>query len=479
MRLLQVRGLSKRFDGQLVLDGISFELHEGECVVLRGSNGSGKTTLLNILSGLVQPDEGRLSADGSVFEYVGGKCLNERLSQTRLAMRGVTRSWQDVRLFRSLSLVDNLNVAAPDQLGERLLPPLLQSRSVIAAEGTVRTRSVDLLARFGITGITGPLLVKPGESVSLGESKRVAIARACRASSRVLLLDEPLSGLDAGGISAVVRLLERLTREERIGLIVVEHETTVHHLSEVASQTWWLANGRLTGGPPHDRPGSESAQFFSNWLGRASSGVLVQRSTLPNGARLSIAAPAAASMVPPSLEVNSVVLKRQGRAIAPPLSFSLPHGSLAVLEAPNGWGKTSLADTLTGALPLGGGHVAMEGRVLDDLKPWTRRRAGLSLLQSRSSFFPGLTVADALKSVGAGVPESLARFRHRVVSSLSGGERQRVLLAAAQGGPPVKVSVWDEPYLGLDESGLVDLFDLVKTRPDGQAVLVLVPGTVA
>src|ERR1039458_8271762 len=124
--VLSLRDLRKSFGGQIVLDGISAELHEGEVVLLRGDNGSGKTTLLNILSGNLEPDAGgiNLQANGRAehfqFPRRWWQEINpvDHFTPERVAREGVGRTWQDVRLFNKLTLIDNIAVASPRQTGE-------------------------------------------------------------------------------------------------------------------------------------------------------------------------------------------------------------------------------------------------------------------------------------------------------------------------------------------------------------------------
>jgi branched-chain amino acid transport system ATP-binding protein len=124
--LMRAEGLRKSFGGQTVLDGVSLDLKQGEVVLLRGANGSGKTTLLNILTGNLEPDAGRIqlftNGETEQFDFPRSwwQELNplDRFLPERLAQEGVGRTWQDIRLFSTQSLQDNIAVATPDQIGE-------------------------------------------------------------------------------------------------------------------------------------------------------------------------------------------------------------------------------------------------------------------------------------------------------------------------------------------------------------------------
>lgn len=495
--LLEVRNVSKSFGGVEVLVDTSFDIKAADFIVLRGANGSGKTTLLNILSGLLRPDSGAimLYRNGVVIDgfHFGERGRSSgRFSLMALARAGVLRSWQGIRLFSSLSLLDNLNVAVPTQMGERLLPALFRRRAVHDRERSVSVASLQMLSSFGLDSLVGnggdhlsavradhdAGRVATGAGVSLGEAKRVALARACRGDSRILLLDEPLSGLDARGIRSVIQLLRVLNREHGIAMLVVEHESTVKHLSDLASEVWALEGGRVA----HDRAGTDAAPeaaFVARWRYAVTRGGEVARTAaLPRGARISVIAPPDGPTQAEGLAVRGLCIVRAGRPVLPPLSFTVPRGAVAILEAPNGWGKTSLVEAVGGLLPVQSGEVIMDGVHLNENDACHRRRRGLTLLQSRGTSFPKLKVREALEVSRVRLPPPyLDAVLHRTISSLSGGERQRLLFACSQGGDDVRLNLWDEPFSGLDASGIDLLTEAVRRRPADQTYLIVLPAS--
>ena len=225
--VLSISDLRKSFGGQVVLDGVAVDLREGEVVLLRGDNGSGKTTLLNILTGNLEPDSGtihlRPNGQEETFRFPRKwwESLNpfDHFTPERVASEAVGRTWQDVRLFPTLTLSDNIAVAKQRQSGENPFRALVPGLSSGEGETSNRLASSTMLAGLGLAGREE----SSGDRISLGQSKRVAIARAVQAGARILFLDEPLSGLDAAGIEAALGLLSALARNERLTLVIVEH----------------------------------------------------------------------------------------------------------------------------------------------------------------------------------------------------------------------------------------------------------------
>jgi ABC-type branched-subunit amino acid transport system ATPase component len=189
--VLSVRNLVKRFGGQTVLNGVSVDLKEGEIVLLRGDNGAGKTTLLNILTGNLEPDQGTISVSLNSngvktrelfkFPHTFWTNLNpfNHFTPERIAREGVGRTWQELRLFTRSSLLNNIAVATPSQLGENQLMALMRRQAVRKQENEIQEQSKVMLWKLGLEGREN----SSADSISLGQSKRVAIARAVQESS--------------------------------------------------------------------------------------------------------------------------------------------------------------------------------------------------------------------------------------------------------------------------------------------------------
>ena len=247
--LLRMQDLHKTYGGNHVLDGISAEIHEGEVILLRGPNGCGKTTLLNILTGYLEPDAGMIevscngSADQMKFPRPWWKNANvsDHFTPERMAWGGIGRTWQDIRLFRSQSVIDNVAVASPHQRGENPFWATFRPHIVARREHDNLLSSRTALAELHLGGREE----SSAGAISLGQSKRVAVARATRAGTRVLFLDEPLAGLDGAGITDAINLLRNLVMQDGLTLVIVEHVLNIPFILPMATTVWTLDKSHL------------------------------------------------------------------------------------------------------------------------------------------------------------------------------------------------------------------------------------------
>jgi branched-chain amino acid transport system permease protein len=229
---LRVEGVSKSFGGIHAVNDLSFDLQQGQITGLIGPNGAGKTTVFNLLTGAVKPDAGRVLLDG---EAITGWSMDE------VARRGMTRSFQDVRIYPRLSVLDNVLLAVPDQhgehIGELLMTPWRLPRDRVRA----RAAAFEELAFVGLadkaTEVAGTL--------SFGEQKLLALARMLAMRSRVLLLDEPASGVDGRWVEQLVELIKRL-RANGLTICIVEHNLEV--VEQLSDHVYFMENGAITAG---------------------------------------------------------------------------------------------------------------------------------------------------------------------------------------------------------------------------------------
>ncbi len=193
---LDVEGVTMRFGGIVALDNISFSVSPGQVTGLIGPNGAGKTTLINIICGQTQPTAGRI--------VMGGQPMTGEASH-RMAVAGLGRTFQNVRLFDRMTALENVTVAA-------------LSKGHDAA--TARRRAVAELERLGLRDRMNDL----AGSFAYGDRRRLEIARALALEPAFLLLDEPAAGMNPAETDALIRILERIRAEHDIGLLVVEHD---------------------------------------------------------------------------------------------------------------------------------------------------------------------------------------------------------------------------------------------------------------
>ncbi len=489
--IVRVRGLRKSFGGQEVLKGVDADLLEGEVVLLDGPNGAGKTTLLNILTGNIQPDAGRIELltngvrEIFVFPRHWWQDLNpmDHFLPERVAREGVGRSWQDTRLFGSVKLGDNISVATPRHPGESLFNILFRPCRVSRAEAAANAGAAALLEALGIdSGVRSS-----ADMISLGQTKRVAIARAVSAGGKILFLDEPLAGLDAAGIEAVLDLLRQLAREHRVTMVIIEHVWNARHILAFANRIWTLQDGKVITEAPNSRNATSGGPASMEVLVKGLA--LAEAHELPRGARLSIYRRPGVPPDKPVLEARDLVVRRGRRlvigelsldgAIRKGLNLLLRAGDLAILGAPNGWGKTTLFEALAGVLPVAHGSVHLLGKDMTTARPWDRSRVGLHLLRANNRVFSSLTVDETFALSDHGVlPASLSPLRSQHMQQLSGGEQQMVCLGQMAASRK-RIYLLDEPFSALDGQRVGDMFGVIRelAHREKTAVLIAMPAT--
>ena len=224
MSLLEIREVSRAFGGVVAVDRVSLAVAHGAFLGLIGPNGAGKTTLLRLTCGLDRPDGGGIRFDGRDVT---------RLPPHRRAQQGMVLTHQVVRPFRDLTLTDNVLLGAARELGRDPLRAL-----ATFAYRDRRAEAEGLLARVGIAEFAG----RTAAEVPLGILKRMQIARALAAGPRLLLLDEPLAGLNRTEARAIGDLLTRL-HDEGLTLVLIEHNLA--EVLRIAGRLAVLDRGRL------------------------------------------------------------------------------------------------------------------------------------------------------------------------------------------------------------------------------------------
>lgn len=226
--ILRLENVCKRFGGIVVADDISLSLHAGDVLGLIGPNGAGKTSLFNLISGLFQPDAGRI--------YLEGELLKGPLH--RRARAGVARTWQHMRLFRSMTVLENMLVAPRDYPGESMLLSMFGTASVRRAEATARDRAMQVLERMGLSHAAGTTVV----DLPFGQQKLIGLARALMNDGRCLLLDEPMAGVEGSNYET----MQRIVRDEAAAgraVCVVEHN--VSFIKDLCTEAVFMSFGRI------------------------------------------------------------------------------------------------------------------------------------------------------------------------------------------------------------------------------------------
>jgi branched-chain amino acid transport system permease protein len=226
---LSAERLGKHFGGITAAADLSLALPPGQVTALVGPNGAGKTTVFNLLTGFLPPDAGAVALHGRDVT---------RLAPWRSVRAGLARTFQDVRLFERLTVLDNVLVAIPGQPGERLGPLFLAPGRARAAERANRARALGYLAFVGLAHRAHEVAA----SLAFGEQKLVALARLVATEADVLLLDEPASGVDVQWVQRILDLIRRLAAAGKT-VCIVEHNLEV--VTAVADRAYFMEAGRI------------------------------------------------------------------------------------------------------------------------------------------------------------------------------------------------------------------------------------------
>ena len=235
--LLAVRALGARLGGAEVLRDVSFDVNAGETVALIGPNGAGKTTLLNALCGLVPVAAGDAHFDGRSLPAPAPHAV---------AARGVARTFQRADRLAELSVADAVLLGRHAATRGGYFADLCGLPGARRRERAERARIAPLLARLGL----GDLAERPVATLSTGQQRRVALARALAAEPKLLLLDEPSAGLSPDGVAAFTELLAALRAERRLTLLLVEHNLRLVHA--LADRVVALVAGRVVAAGGYD-----------------------------------------------------------------------------------------------------------------------------------------------------------------------------------------------------------------------------------
>jgi branched-chain amino acid transport system ATP-binding protein len=210
MALLDVRELSVRFGGVVALDRVSFSVDAGEVVALIGPNGAGKTTLFNVITRVYRPSAGSVLVDGESVS---------RMSAHNIIRHGLARTFQNVALFRSMTVLDNVIVGDHIRTPSGWLESTIPMPRAVRAEAAARKRALEMIDFVGL----GAVATRPVAALPFGTQKRVELARALVSRPRLLLLDEPAGGISHEEVDVMADLLRRIHKELNATMLLVEH----------------------------------------------------------------------------------------------------------------------------------------------------------------------------------------------------------------------------------------------------------------
>jgi branched-chain amino acid transport system ATP-binding protein len=452
--------LLRQIGGITAIDIDRLEIRRGIITGLIGPNGAGKSTLFNVLTGFDRADSGRWSLNGLDVS-------NWRAH--RIARAGMIRTFQATRPLLDMTVLENMLVAPQAQIGERLRAALLgwlwrrQNRDL-------ESRARRLLEEFRLDRLAH----QPASVLSGGQRRLLEIARALMGEPRVLLLDEPLAG-----VNPVLRdfIMERLVELRDAGLTVVIIEHDMLSIANVSDRVICMDRGRLiVEGTPEEVLTDQ--RVIDAYLGDAGAGAQ------------QIASPEVAPepTEPPVLEVVDLTAGYSSDLdILRGLSLELRAGELVSLIGPNGAGKSTLLKAVFGLLPARAGSVLLRGAQIRGVPAHDLVRRGVGFVPQNANVFSRLTVHENLRmgchlerrrfaerrDLVEGLFPALQGRGSQTADSLSGGERQSLAMARALMMNPA-VLLLDEPSAGLSPSRQEELFRSIKQiQATGVAIMMV------
>lgn len=214
MALLESQKLTKQFGGLTAVDEVDFVIEEGMIAGLIGPNGAGKTTFFNMVTGIYKPTSGKLAFQG--HSVIG-------LRANRITARGIARTFQNIRLFNNMTVLENVLVGQNCRLKATFVGALLRPPRVVAEEKQARDKAFHLLEYVGLKGLEETI----AKNLPYGHQRRLEIARALASDPSLLLLDEPSAGMNPNETFALTQFIHRLRGELGLTILLIEHDMKV------------------------------------------------------------------------------------------------------------------------------------------------------------------------------------------------------------------------------------------------------------
>ncbi|MEO6599564.1 MAG: sugar ABC transporter ATP-binding protein [Polyangiaceae bacterium] len=451
--LLSMRGVCKRFPGVLALSDVSLDVYAGEVLALMGENGAGKSTLMNVLGGVLTPDEGEITIDG-----------------TRVVLDGVRAAKQHgiALIHQELMLAPNLDIASNIFLGNE------QKRSLLSPLGRaeMNRRSAALLKRVGLA--LPP--TTPVSALTTGQQQLVEVAKALSVESRIIVMDEPTSSLAAAESEQLFKIIHQL-RNDGIGIVYISHR--MEEVLALSDRIAVMRDGRNAG--QLSRAEASYDKIVTLMVGRELTGAYFPAKT--------------------EKEPGEVLLTVDGLLVpgAPAgVSFSVRRGEILGFAGLVGSGRTELMEALFGVTPAQGGRMTVAGQPFAPrtprdaierrvyLVPEDRKLNGLVLPMSVSenASLPSVGERARLGVVNRRGDQRLAEAEvkrlliktpsiHQKVVTLSGGNQQKIVIGKWLAMNP-QVLILDEPTRGIDVGAKAEIYrHMAQLAAQGIAILMV------
>lgn len=209
--LLETKDVTIQFGGLKAVDSFSMKINKSELVGLIGPNGAGKTTLFNMLTGVYQPTSGEITFDGSVLNG---------MMPWQISRVGVTRTFQNIRLFKDLSVIENVKIACHQHVKYKWLDAVFRTKIFFAEEKRIHDKCLSLLSIFGLDKKQNEV----SSSLPYGEQRKLEIIRALATDPKIILLDEPAAGMNHAETHSLMETIAKIRKEFDLTILLIEHD---------------------------------------------------------------------------------------------------------------------------------------------------------------------------------------------------------------------------------------------------------------
>ncbi len=242
MSLLTIEKLTKNFGGITAVSNVSFHVEKGELVGLIGPNGAGKTTLFNIMTGVYDPTEGKV-----VLNKEGKSVELSKLPPYKITHQGVARTFQNIRLFKDLSVLDNVKIAMNEEARYGLLGGLLRLPNFYRSENDIDVKARAFLAEVHLLDLCDT----KARNLPYGKQRQLEIARAMATGAKLLFLDEPAAGMNPQETQMLTRFIKYIKEKMDLTIVLIEHDMSL--VMEICERIFVLDYGKLIAeGSPTD-----------------------------------------------------------------------------------------------------------------------------------------------------------------------------------------------------------------------------------